>query len=209
MLNLKYVIAPNLPEEISRYDENTQKFILNIKNYLSRFINTYQGREYSVYQNDSALPRAYIVPDYQVVKETEVLKVLASENFNPRQTVIIEENPNVPHPENSAPMLEAKILEYSANKIVCQTDCPYPGFLVLTDNWHPDWKVFVDGKREKLHRANYVFRAVYVPAGKHKIVFKYISTPFNSGKIISIITLIGVIAIWIILIKPTTLLKKH
>jgi len=190
ILNLKYIVAPNLPEEVTGYDVNTQKIIQNLKDYLARFRLVFRGRQFSVYQNDSALPRAYIVPDYQVDDAPKILEVLKSPQFEPRQIVLLEEDPKVPHPTGKLPMIEAKITEYSPNKIVCTTDAFYPGFLVLTDNWHPDWKVFVDGKKNKMFIANYTFRATYLTVGKHEVAFAYISPYFSSGKVITILSLI-------------------
>ncbi|KPJ72321.1 hypothetical protein AMJ52_06700 [candidate division TA06 bacterium DG_78] len=201
MLNLKYIITPNLPDDLSEFDPNSQKFIMEIKNHLARYTSVYRGRNFTVFQNDSVLPRAYIVPQYRIVKESDVLNILKSKEFDPKKIVILEEDPNVLLSNDEATLISVNISDYTANKITCKTDSPYSGFLVLTDNWHPDWKVFVDGGEQKLYRANYTFRAVHLTAGKHEVVFKYISHFFNIGKIISIIAFIVAIGLCIITIK--------
>jgi uncharacterized membrane protein YfhO len=48
----------------------------------------------------------------------------------------------------------------------------------------------VDGKENKIYRANYVLRAVFVPSGKHTVEFKYDPWSFKIGAIISLLTLI-------------------
>ena len=75
----------------------------------------------------------------------------------------------------------------------------YAGFLVLSDNWHPDWKVFIDGQQEELYRANHTFRAAYVPAGKHEVVFVYISAYYNVGGVVSKIALIVLILLVLVI----------
>ena len=147
------------------------------------------GRKHSVYENDSVLPRAYIVPDYHI-EDTNALEVLTSPEFDPRKMVVLNRNPQVPHPDSEYAMCPATIVEYSPNKVICMTDCPYAGFFVLSDNWHPDWRVFTDGDEQELFRANHTFRAVYVPAGEHEVVFMYISTYYRTGRVISVIALI-------------------
>jgi hypothetical protein len=201
MLNLKYIISPTLPEDLSKLDPITQKFIMDINNYLARFTPVYHERTFTIYQNDNALPRAFIVPQYRVVEESEVLNVLKSKEYDPKQMVILEEDPQVALSNKDSLAITARIVKYSANEIVCTTDCPYPGFLVLCDNWHPDWQVFVDGKKQKLYRANYTFRTVYLNAGAHKVMFKYISQYFNAGKIITIIALILSIGFCVVAVK--------
>ncbi|UCG91746.1 MAG: YfhO family protein, partial [candidate division WOR-3 bacterium] len=148
------------------------------------------------------------VPDYRVLTESEIVDFLKSDEFDSNQTVVLEKDPQVPHPGEKLPMIEAHILLYSANKIICTTETSYSGFLVLADNWHPDWKVFVDGEQSELYRANHTFRAVHLLPGEHEIVFAYISPYFNIGKIISIITLILSISFCVIVLKPTHALEK-
>ncbi len=201
MLNVKYVIATTLPEDISRYDMQTQKAVTEIKQYLSNFNSVFKGRQYSVYENESVLPRAYIVPDYYFLTDSDVLDMLKSETYDPRQAVIVEQDPHVPHQEMELPFVEVEISEYSANRVVCNTDCTYSGFLVLLDNWHPDWKVFVDGEERTLLRANYTFRTVYLATGRHRVVFAYISPYFNMGSVISIIALVLSVGLCIVTVR--------
>ncbi len=200
LLNIRYVVGPALPEdlsaqEIARYDRETQRALLYWKSILERYRPVYRGREHNVYVNDHCLPRAYIVADYQVCEAKDVLKILTSTAFNPRQTVILEEEPELPRAVDTLPMAAAVITEYRANRVVCQTDHSVSGFLVLADNWHPDWRVAVDGRPARLYRANYTFRAVYVPSGKHEVVFQFVSAAFNTGKIITILTLLACLAL--------------
>lgn len=189
MLNVKYLIGPTLPEDISRYDPQTQNMIRELKDYFGRYVLMMAGYKHSVYQNDSVLPRAYIVPDYHI-EDTNALEELKSPDFDPRKMVILNRKPQMPHPDSAYAMSPATITEYSPNKVACMTDCPYAGFLVLSDNWHPDWKVSVDGDEQELFRANHTFRAVYVPAGKHEVVFAYISAYYGVGRVLSTVALI-------------------
>jgi hypothetical protein len=194
MLNVKYLIGPTLPEDVSMYDAQTQNIIRELRDYFGRYKRALTGRRYSVYENDSTLPRAYIVPDY-LVEDTNALAVLTSPEFDPRKAVVLSRSPLVQHPDSQYPLRSVNIIEYSPNKVVCTTGCSYAGFLVLSDNWHPDWHVSVDGNEQELFRANHTFRAVYVPAGKHEVAFVYVSTYFRTGQVISVIALIAVVMV--------------
>jgi uncharacterized membrane protein YfhO len=37
-----------------------------------------------------------------------------------------------------------------------------------------DWRVTVDGAPAKLLRANYLMRGVAVPAGEHRVIFRFV-----------------------------------
>jgi hypothetical protein len=209
LLSCKYVISPTLPEDLSHYNAQEQRMIAEIKQYLSRYTLLLHGRQNSVFFNEYAFPRAYLVGDYQVAKEDEVLALLASPVFDPRNSVVLEDDPGMPHPDSSLPIIEAEMVSYMPNEVVCRINAPFPGLFVLVDNWHPDWKVFVDGEARPLYQANYIFRAVYVDKGMHEVVFKYISPYFNAGKIISPISLIVVVGLVIVLsVLRTKSLKK-
>jgi hypothetical protein len=48
-----------------------------------------------------------------------------------------------------------------------------PRLLVISDAWHPGWRAAIDGVEAPIHRANYMFRGVFVPAGEHTVRFDY------------------------------------
>jgi uncharacterized membrane protein YfhO len=47
------------------------------------------------------------------------------------------------------------------------------GFVLLNSAWHPWWRATVDGKPTDVLKANVLFRAVQVAAGKHRIRFEF------------------------------------
>jgi hypothetical protein len=51
------------------------------------------------------------------------------------------------------------------------------GVLALHETWYPGWIAEIDGKRAPILRADVLFRAVEVPAGRHRVVFRY--APFS------------------------------
>jgi hypothetical protein len=66
----------------------------------------------------------------------------------------------------------AKVLSDDGNVLTVEVQAP-AGFLVVSDTWLPGWSATVDGKQAPVLRANYAFRAVKVPSGRHEVVFTY------------------------------------
>ena len=128
---------------------------------------------------------------------------MKSETYDPWRIVLLERDPRVPHLEINDTFIPgaAKIIDYQPNRVICQVESPNPGFLVLADNWHPDWQAFVDGERTEVYVANHAFRAVHVDGGGHEVVFKYMSKGFNLGRVISIIAFLFALGIGIISLK--------
>src|ERR1051326_9242607 len=68
---------------------------------------------------------------------------------------------------------EAKIDVYKNQTVAIHAVLNAPGILVLADAYYPGWRVYVDGKEEKIYRANLFFRAVKLAAGAHRVEFRY------------------------------------
>jgi uncharacterized membrane protein YfhO len=60
--------------------------------------------------------------------------------------------------------------------------------LVLSDVWYPGWRAWLDGAPMPISRANYLYRAVFVSAGDHQVVFSYQPLSFWLGLAISLIS---------------------
>jgi uncharacterized membrane protein YfhO len=67
--------------------------------------------------------------------------------------------------------------------------------LVLSDTFYPGWKAFVDGKEEKILRANYNFRAVPLTAGTHRVEFVYDPLSFKLGALTTFLGILGCLVI--------------
>ncbi|PIU66130.1 MAG: hypothetical protein COS84_06095 [Armatimonadetes bacterium CG07_land_8_20_14_0_80_40_9] len=58
--------------------------------------------------------------------------------------------------------------------------------MVLTDTYYPGWKVYIDGKEDKIYRADYLFRAVYLQKGRHVVRYTYEPLNYRLGLLVSL-----------------------
>lgn len=65
--------------------------------------------------------------------------------------------------------------------VTVETESATPGHLVVTDVWYPGWVATIDGAPATIARANYSFRAVALPPGKHVVEFNYRPRVFYAG----------------------------
>jgi len=79
--------------------------------------------------------------------------------------------------------------------VAITVDSATSGFLVLSDLFYPGWKAFVGEREVPIYRANYLFRAVWLPQGRHSVRFEYHPASFRYGLIVSAGTALVVLAV--------------
>ncbi|KKR73431.1 MAG: hypothetical protein UU15_C0010G0001, partial [Candidatus Levybacteria bacterium GW2011_GWC2_40_7] len=67
----------------------------------------------------------------------------------------------------------AKILKYSADRVIVRVELKENGFLVLTDNFYPSWKARIteSGQELTIYPTDYTLRGVAIPKGTHIVEF--------------------------------------
>ncbi len=73
----------------------------------------------------------------------------------------------------------------------------HPGLIVLTQAYHPDWKVIVDGQKKEIFQTNYLFRSIFVPEGQHTIKFIFAPFSFYAGMGVSLLSLIFIVFLFV------------
>ncbi|TMM31980.1 hypothetical protein FDT66_00510 [Polaribacter aestuariivivens] len=80
-----------------------------------------------------------------------------------------------------------KLLKYSLNELTFQANTNNEQFAVFSEIYYKNgWNAYIDGKLTPHYRVNYVLRGLKVPAGNHKIEFKFEPKIIQQGKIISL-----------------------
>jgi len=130
---------------------------------------------YAVFDFTGVLPRARLYNQWQInTNHAAVLEQLASPGFDPERTVFVSQGP----PPTSGPVAndsagEVEVLSYAPKQVVVQTQSAAPSLLLLNDKYDPAWKVAVDGQPQELLRANFIMRGVFLPAGRHRVEFRF------------------------------------
>ena len=67
-----------------------------------------------------------------------------------------------------------RLTAYEPNRVVYETDNAGDGVAVFSEIYYPDgWQVTIDGEPAPLARANYVLRALRIPAGHHTVEMRF------------------------------------
>ncbi|MGH7246092.1 MAG: YfhO family protein [Candidatus Levyibacteriota bacterium] len=148
----------------------------------------WKDANWKIVENPTSLPKAYLVSD--IISETnsiQILNLLFSTSFDPKKSVILEEKIKTIFSKHQTGKVTTQ--QYEPDTIKIKTNAGFASILVLSDNYYPGWKAFIDNHQTKIYRADYTFRAIEVPAGNHTITFFYQPISLIAGGIISLICL--------------------
>lgn len=86
-----------------------------------------------------------------------------------------------------------KIIKFKPNYVKIDVDIPVSKgmWLVYTDAYNPNWKVFIDAQESKLYKAYFAFKSVFVPNGQHIIEFQYSPSSIRWSYLLAVIGLIS------------------
>ena len=160
----------------------------------------------AVMPNPQALGNAWFVDNVKYVTsaDAEMLAMNAprlgdtaapnpATDWNPATTAIVRADPfqqtigSSNFQKDSSATI--RLTKYGLNDLHFESSNAHEGLAVFSDMYYDKgWKAFVDGKETPIVRANYVLRAVKIPAGTHKIDFKFEPKSFATGNMLSAVS---------------------
>ena len=83
---------------------------------------------------------------------------------------------------------DIKLISYQPNNLVYQSETSAEEFAVFSEIYYPKgWNAYIDGQLKEHASVNYVLRGLAIPAGKHKIEFKFEPVTYTNGNNIATI----------------------
>jgi hypothetical protein len=151
-------------------------------------------REVVLYENQNALPRAFVT--YRTAPappREQLLDRISRESFDPMAESYVEGDPGFTPlagtPERGGP---AMLTRDDETVVEVEASLAAPGLVVLADAYARGWRAQVDGEPAPILPTNHLFRGVPVPAGHHRIRFEYRPVAVLAG---AVATLLGA-AVW-------------
>jgi hypothetical protein len=124
-----------------------------------------------VYENPAAMDRVQFATGARSADFDRLLRDGAWPAVDLRSTVLLA---NAPASSAAARRPgRVRIVSYRNTEVIVEADSPDGGWVALNDLWHPWWFAEVDGRPAELLRANVLFRAVAVSAGRHEVRFQF------------------------------------
>ncbi len=153
-------------------------------------------------ENPARLGNAWLVNNVQSVATADE-ELAAVSTFDPSRTAIMRSNYAEQvgdlKPSNGTISLKS----YDPEELVYDYQSDGSSLAVFSEIWYPEnWIAEIDGEEVSLLRANYLLRAIKVPAGKHTITMRYVDTASGTANTLALISsLIIIIAVPVLLIR--------
>ena len=163
-----------------------------------------QGGQPTVQQNPDACGNVWFVKEFKLVQNAdEEMKSL--DKFNPKQTAFIDKvfADQVSNLKITFDSTANKIAltDYKLNHMTYESNTKTDQLAIFSEIYYRgniDWKAYVDGVYKPHFRANYVLRGMVIPAGKHKIEFKFDPESVKKGAtadLIASILMVGLLGL--------------
>lgn len=149
-----------------------------------------------VFRNPNAYPRAYWARSALAVKPDEALDALLDPGRDLRERSVFEGDAAAPRSVDAAG--SAMLRDDRPERVVIEAESPAGGLLVLADRMAPGWRVLVDHAPATALVANYLFRGVMVPAGRHEVAWIYDAPGLRAGAILSLVTLVSLLGLLLV-----------
>lgn len=181
-------------------NQNANPDILNMLNTKYFITADEKGNKVAVPQQNP-FGNAWFVSSYKIVPNADA-EMNALGTLKPRQEAVIDQRfasklQGLTLHSDSTDVI--RLTDYKPNVLTYESNSKSEGLAVFSEiyyNVRDEWQVTIDGKPAEMIRANYVLRALRVPAGKHTIVFQFRPVSVAVGKnidLVSSILLIGLL----------------
>ncbi len=174
------------------------KYILTRANLGRTYVPTYSGA-FNVWRNDDALPRGYLVTRYKVQPNDELLPQELVGGWDPRRVVILDRRPDRTYGLRDAanPGVITR-RAYQPNRLSFDLAITAPSIFVLSDAYYPGWKAYINGVEHPIYRANYAFRAVFLPADARSLEFVFRPRSVVVGGVVSVVSWSALVVVFLI-----------
>lgn len=191
-----HTIGGYSPAKLQRYQDLIDRYISKGNENVFNMLNT----KYIIIQDDQrnpvlrnnpgAMGNAWFVENINMVNSN-------TDELNALDTVDLTSNVFI-HNEFASEVNgfdpskngEIKLTSYAPDELKYTSNATSEQLAVFSDIWYgpnKGWQAYIDGKEASHFRANYVLRAMRVPAGQHEIVFKFEPSSYKTGEMISLL----------------------
>jgi hypothetical protein len=167
---------------------------------VARDVPTSAGNPAQLYERTAPVPYARVIPAALSLDSATIIRTVADPRMTYDRVVLLDQRDGVSTPPlaqlPAASKTHAAITHWEPGRmgIVLDPAPTAPVYVVVAENWYPDWRATVDGALVRVLRGDWTLITVPVPANARQIELTFVSSTFRRGEILSIASLVIVLA---------------
>ena len=156
---------------------------------------TFDGGRANLFERVAPGPYARVVAGAVKADSTTIVPTLVDPRMDVSRIVLFtNDQPVTPEPLKEMPPpspSRAAVTAWQPGRMTIRLDPapPKPSYLVVAENWYPDWQVTIDGRRGQLLRGDYSLITVPLPAGAATVDLTFRSRLYELGRAITLASL--------------------
>lgn len=131
------------------------------------------GGRYVLMKLRRPAPRFALIADATRVSSEETLSLLKDTSSPPLSTVYLNSDAAAPELSGSGVVGNVTITNYQPGAVQLTVNTQQAAYLRFAERFDPRWRASIDGTETPIHRADYLFQAIFVPPGDHTIRIRY------------------------------------
>lgn len=195
---IEYCISPETQELINAFQSGSPDLndfgVLNMLN--TRYL-VYGSEAANIIRNPAALGNAWFVREVIPVNapDEEIAETCAADT---RNTAVVDVSRFEMEQTQFSAEGSIQVTEYAPDDLTFTSENSGEGLAVFSEIYYPEgWQVTIDGEPAELIRANYVLRALRIPAGSHTIRMEFRPAAYYVGDTIILISSVLALIIFI------------
>ena len=162
-------------------------------------VTTTPGSTGVLLERDTVPPYVRVVPGAAKLPEEQVVSTVIDPRFPLNSVVLLSDTASVtPEPlraqGSDSTSVRATLAEWAPGRmrVTLQGTEQRPLYLVIGENWMPDWHARVDGQEVPAHRGNHTLLTVVLPSGAREVSLTFASAKYQLGRLVTLLAVLAV-----------------
>jgi hypothetical protein len=166
-------------------------------------VETTPGPQAVLFQRDTVPAYARVVAGAAKLAEDQIPPTVIDPRFPYSRLALFSDTASVtpekirPGQIPDAPQIAAAVSQWTPGRmrVTLSGSASTPTYLLVGENWYPDWHATVDGKPAPVLRGDYTMLSVALPPGAREVRLWFASATYPRGKVVTAVALLATLAL--------------
>jgi hypothetical protein len=155
-------------------------------------VTIFDGSRVNLFERTAPAPYARVVAGAIKTDSATIIPTLVDPRMDFSRIVLFtNDQPVTPEPLKAMPPpspSRAAVTAWQPGRMTVTLDPvpPQPSYLVIAENWYPDWQASADGRPAQVLRGDYTLITVALPAGAKVVDLMFRSKLYETGRMLSL-----------------------